>query len=167
MRDPDDDVEKLANAPLSGWLGLALWLVASAAVASFGGLFGPGDWYGTINKPSFTPPGWVFGPVWTALYIAMAVAVWLVSRRDGWRANRLAISLYVVQLVFNALWSWIFFGQQEIGWALVNIVALWATIVVVMILFWRRNRSAGWLMLPYVLWVSFASFLNYSLWTLN
>jgi tryptophan-rich sensory protein len=147
--------------------GLLFWLALSAIVASFGGYFGPEDWYPQIVKPSWNPPGWVFGPVWTALYIAMAVAAWRVWRVGGWRQNRTPLTFYLVQLVLNAAWSWIFFGLHSIGWAVVDILALLAVIVFVTARFWKKERVAGWLMVPYVLWVGFASVLNFRIWTLN
>ncbi len=152
---------------LSGLTGLAFWLLLSAGVAAMGTQFEPGEWYLKLDKPAWTPPNWVFGPVWTLLYIAMAVAVWLVWRTGGWTANRWAILTYLTQLVLNGAWSWIFFGKQSIGLALLDIVFLFVTIVIVLSLFWRRRRVAGLLMLPYALWVGFATALNYQLWTAN
>ncbi len=154
--------------PLSGKIGgLAVWLLLSFIVASFGALFQTGDWYQTIAKPSWTPPGWIFGPVWTLLYIAMAVAAWLVWLEGGWKSNRIALSLYIVQLIFNAAWSWLFFGVHTIGGALVDIVILWLLILTTLILFWRRRPTAGLLLLPYALWVGFATALNFQIWRLN
>jgi tryptophan-rich sensory protein len=152
---------------LAGLLGLAFWLVLSAVVATLGAQFEPGDWYLELDKPGWTPPNWVFGPAWTLLYIAMAVAVWLVWRSGGWTANRQAVLAYLVQLALNGAWSWIFFGEQLIGLALVDIVCLFSMIIVVLALFWRRRRIAGLLMLPYALWVAFATALNYQLWMMN
>ena len=148
-------------------LGLAFWLVLSFATASMGAAFKPGEWYTQLVLPSWTPPGWLFGPVWTLLYIAMAVAAWMVWRQGGVRANLLPLSVYLVQLLLNGLWSWIFFGEHLIGLALVDILALLATIIVVTVLFWRRRPVAGLLMVPYTLWVSFASALNFQIWRLN
>lgn len=154
--------------PLSGKIGgLAVWLLLSFIVASFGALFQTGEWYLTIAKPSWTPPGWIFGPVWTLLYIAMAVAAWLVWLEGGWKANRSALSLYVVQLVFNAAWSWLFFGVHTIGGALIDIVILWLLILATLILFRRRRPAAGLLLVPYALWVGFATALNFQIWRLN
>jgi tryptophan-rich sensory protein len=148
-------------------IGLSFWLVLSALVASFGGLFQPGDWYLALSKPAWTPPGWIFGPVWTFLYIAMAVAAWLVWKTGGWSANRPALAVYGLQLILNGAWSWIFFGEHRIGWALVDIIGLFILISITMSLFWRRRRAAGWLLLPYAVWVGFASVLNYYIVILN
>lgn len=147
--------------------GLVLWLALSAVVAAFGGMFEPGQWYTQIARPDWTPPNWLFGPVWTFLYVAMAVAAWLVTRSGGWQGNRLALGLYLMQLLLNALWSWLFFGEHLIGLALIDIVCLFVLIAVVMVLFWRVRRAAGLLMLPYGLWVGFAAVLNYRFWVLN
>jgi tryptophan-rich sensory protein len=152
---------------LSGLPGLVFWLVLSAVVATSGARFEPGDWYLELDKPGWTPPNWLFGPVWTLLYIAMAVAVWLVWRAGGWTANRWAVLGYLTQLALNGAWSWIFFGEQLIGLALVDIVCLLFMIIVVLALFWGRRRIAGLLMLPYAIWVGFATALNYQLWIMN
>lgn len=147
--------------------GLAFWLVLSFATASMGAAFKPGEWYTQLTLPSWTPPGWLFGPVWTLLYIAMAVAAWLIWRNGGLQKNRPALTLYVVQLILNGMWSWIFFGEHLIGVAVVEIYSLLLVIIVVTWLFWRRKRLAGMLMLPYILWVAFASTLNLQIWRMN
>ena len=148
-------------------LGLIAWLVVTYAFAAFGSFFEPGSWYDELVKPAWTPPSWVFGPVWTLLYTAMAVAAWLVWRQGGWQSNRLVLALYIIQLLLNAVWSWLFFGQQWIGLALIDIILLFILIFSTMILFWRRNRPAGILFLPYLIWVAFASTLNFAFWRLN
>lgn len=151
------------------WLVLALFLLLVFATAAVGGLFTAKaihTWYPYLHKPSFSPPDWLFGPVWTALYIAMAVAAWLVWRKDGPGA-RPAMLLWAVQLVLNAIWTPIFFGLHEIGWALVDIAVLWAAIAATTILFWRVSRPAAMLMLPYLAWVTFAAVLNHALWRMN
>jgi tryptophan-rich sensory protein len=147
-----------------GWLAFAAVTLAVSALAA---QFQPGEWYRQIAKPSWTPPGWVFGPVWTFLYLAMATAAWLVWRKFGWPNARPAMIAYAVQLFFNGLWSWFFFGRQEIGLALIDIVLLWLAILLTTILFFRRVRLAGWLFMPYLLWVSFATALNFQIWRLN
>jgi translocator protein len=129
-----------------------------------GAIFPPGDWYGTLNKPSWNPPGWLFGPVWTILYLMMATAAWLVWKRCGWGK---ALGWYGVQLALNAAWTPVFFGAQQPGWALVTIIALWSAIGVTSIGFFRASRVAWWLMMPYLGWVSFAAVLNYTLWRIN
>lgn len=151
----------------SAWrcvIALVAW-IAITFCAPLGGLFGmPGAWYDALVKPSWNPPAWVFGPVWTLLYIMMAVAAWWVWRRSGWGAPLYA---YLFQLVLNAAWTPIFFGAHELGWALVEIVVLWVAILVTMLAFYRVSRVAGWMFVPYLAWVTFAAFLNFTLWRLN
>lgn len=148
-------------------IGLLVWLTASFAAGGIGSQFMPGAWYEALVKPSWTPPNWVFGPVWTLLYILMGVAAWLVWKRDGFKEARAALSLFLVQLALNALWSYLFFGIHRIDLALFEIVVLWILILVVTSLFLTRERLAGLLMLPYLSWVGFATFLNFALWQLN
>ena len=162
-KDPSDPTRSRA----ADLLGLGAWLAVTFLAAFLGSRFEPGVWYDTIRKPSWNPPSSVFGPVWTALYAMMAVAAWLVWRRWGFTAARPALTLYLVQLLLNAAWSWLFFGQHEIGLALADIVVLLAAIVVTGALFWRRHRLAGTLFIPYIAWVSFATALNFTLWRLN
>jgi tryptophan-rich sensory protein len=146
--------------------GLALaGIVAVTFCAPLAGMFSlPGAWYAELAKPAWNPPAWVFGPAWTLLYTLMAVAAWLVWRRDGWRRPLL---LYCVQLALNAAWSPIFFGARQPGWALVVIVALWAAILLTLLSFRRVSKPAGWLFAPYLAWVTFATALNFALWRLN
>ncbi|MDA3961730.1 MAG: tryptophan-rich sensory protein [Planctomycetota bacterium] len=150
-------------------IGLGCWLVACFAAAAVGATASvqAKSFYGLLEQPAWAPPPWLFGPVWTALYAMMAIAAWLVWRRGGYRAQPIALSLFVAQLVLNALWSWIFFAWQCGGLALVDIVVLWGLIVATLICFWRARPLAGALLIPYLLWVSFATVLNYALWRLN
>ena len=127
----------------------------------------PDAWYASLHKPSWNPPGWVFGPVWTLIYIMMAVAAWLVWRRGGLRVNRGPLSLFMVQLALNAVWTPLFFGLHQPGWAFVDIVLLWLAIATTITAFRRVHRGAAWLLVPYLAWVSFASVLNYTLWRMN
>ena len=125
-------------------------------------------WYSSLEKPVFTPPGWVFGPVWTILYILMGVAAFLVWRRESEsQAVKVALGWFLVQLVFNALWTPVFFGWRRIDLALVIIALLWVAIVATIRSFSRVSRLAGVLLVPYLLWVSFATVLNTSIWWLN
>ena len=125
-------------------------------------------WYPTLAKPSFNPPSWVFGPVWTMLYILMGIAAFLVWRKGLATAGvRSALSLFGVQLALNGLWSFLFFGLHSPGWALAEIVVLWLAIVATLVAFWRLTTAAGWLLAPYLAWVSFAAVLNGSIWALN
>lgn len=140
-------------------------LILLTFCAPLAGMFSPpGEWYASLSKPAWNPPGWIFGPVWTLLYVMMAVAAWLVWKRDGWRQ---ALWLYVVQLGFNAAWTPMFFGAQQIGWAFAVIVALWLAILVTLLAFLRVSKAAGWLLVPYLAWVTFAAFLNFTLWRMN
>jgi benzodiazapine receptor len=148
-------------------LGLVGWLLACFAAASMGGFFTPGEWYVGLEKPSWNPPTWVFGPVWTALYTMMAVAAWLVWKRGGFAIQRKPLMLFLVQLFLNAAWTPFFFGLHWPGGALVVIILLWLAIAATLIVFWSVSRPAAWLLVPYLVWVSFASVLNGALWRLN
>ncbi len=151
---------------------LMIWLLLCYGAAAVGGLLsanGVSSWYPSLIKPSFNPPNWVFGPVWTLLYGMMAVAAWLVTRHaaQGGEGTRRAIALFLVQLVLNALWSGLFFGARQPGWAFVEIIALWLAIAATIAAFLPIDRWAAGLMAPYLAWVTFASVLNGSLWWLN
>lgn len=149
--------------------GLAVWLVVSFVAAALGGAASieAGPFYAGLLRPEWAPPAAIFGPVWTVLYLLMGVAAWLVWRVGGWRAARAALTLFLVQLAFNALWSWLFFGWHLGALALVDILLLWALIGATLIAFWRIRPLGGALLAPYLLWVSFAAALNYSVWRLN
>ncbi len=125
------------------------------------------EWYASLVKPSFTPPSWLFGPVWSVLYLAMAVAGWLVWRRKRESSVALPLALFGGQLVLNALWSILFFGIRAPGLALVEILTLWAAIFATLLCFWRISTLAGWFLVPYLAWVSFAMILNFEIWRLN
>ena len=125
-------------------------------------------WFVTLNKPSFNPPSYVFAPVWTTLYIMMGIAFYLVwvSVTDK-EQQRKAMTVYFIQLFLNFCWSFIFFYKQRPDLAFIDIVFLWISIVATLVLFYRISKPAGWLLVPYLLWVSFASALNYAIWQLN
>jgi len=123
--------------------------------------------YTTLDKPSWTPPSWLFGPVWSLLYLLMGISLWQVWRKTGFRAAAMPLTLFGIQLVLNMAWSGLFFGLRSPGAALVEIVLLWCAILATMIAFWQRSALAGWLMLPYLAWVSFAVALNLAIWNLN
>lgn len=145
-----------------GWFVLAGLLLVNAAVASGGGLAstrGVDGWYADAAKPAWTPPNWVFGPVWTVLYVAMAVAAWLIWRRHG-RAATSALVLYGVQLALNAAWTPVFFGAQQLGAGLVIIVALELALVATIVAFHRLSPGVAWLLGPYLAWVLYATTLN-------
>lgn len=148
---------------LSGWLAISFAASAVGAVASIQAK----SFYTQLVQPDWAPPPWLFGPVWTVLYAMMAIAAWLVWRRGGLRGNPVALSLFFGQLLLNALWSWLFFAWHLGALAFADIVLLWALIVATLVSFWRVSPLAGALLMPYLLWVSFAAALNYSLWQLN
>lgn len=149
------------------WLSLAGWLLLCFTAASMGGLFMPGEWYASLKKPSWNPPGWIFGPVWTALYTMMALAAWLVWRQGGWRKQRKPLLIFLAQLALNALWTPLFFGLHRPGLAFAEIVLLWLAIAATVTAFRPVSRVAAWLLAPYLAWVSFAAALNFTLWRLN
>jgi len=125
-------------------------------------------WYNLLLKPAFNPPSWVFGPVWTILYILMGTAAYMIWQKDlGRKEVRFALWIFAFQLVLNTLWSIIFFGLKSPALALIEIVTLWLSITYMMILFYKISRPASLLIIPYVLWVSFAIYLNYSIWFMN
>ena len=148
-------------------LALAGWLALSFAAAAVGGFFLPGEWYAGLQKPSWNPPNWIFGPVWTALYMIMAIAAWLVWKRGGFAGQRVALSFFLAQLLFNALWSPLFFGLRQPALAFADILLLWLTLLGTVAAFWKVRPLAGVLLVPYLAWVTFASTLNFALWRLN
>lgn len=145
-------------------VGLVIFFALVGAAAFFGATFQPGDWYQTLNKPSWTPPNWLFGPVWTVLYIMIAIAGWRVWKTQG--ASPL-LAIWFIGLVLNGLWSWLMFGENQIGWALVDIVALLTMIFAFIVLAWQPDRIAALLFIPYAVWVSYATALNFAIWRLN
>jgi tryptophan-rich sensory protein len=146
---------------LAGWLALCFAASASAVFVSTGG------WYAALHKPAWNPPPWVFGPVWSLLYLMMAVAAWLVWREGGWREQRRPLGLFLGQWLLNVLWTPLFFGLHLAGPAFGEIVALWLVLAATLRSFWRVRPLAGFLLLPYLAWVSFAAALNLALWRLN
>ncbi len=127
----------------------------------------PDAWYATLVKPMWTPPGWVFAPVWIVLYVLMGVALWLIWERRSARLSSAAITVFMMQLIFNVVWSWFFFGLHSPALAFADICLLWAAILATILLFARIYRPAVLLLVPYFLWVSFAAVLNFSIWRLN
>jgi tryptophan-rich sensory protein len=154
------------GGPRSG-LVLAGLALACFGVSATGAAFPPGEWYASLAKPSWTPPSWIFPPVWTLLYASMAVAAWLVWREAGFAGARTAFVLFGGQLALNGAWSWIFFGLHEPGWAFVDIVLLKLAILGTIIAFFVHRPAAGLLLIPYWAWVTFALWLNLSLWQMN
>ena len=162
------------NRNLKGPARFALALLAFVAACFGAALVGSTfttpsvpEWYGSLVKPSFTPPNWLFGPVWSMLYLAMAIAGWLVWRRQRESSTTLPLALFGGQLVLNVLWSILFFGLQATGIALVEILILWTAIFATLLSFWRISTIAGWLFVPYLTWVSFATIMNFEICRLN
>ena len=161
-----------SNLPTMNRILLFIICLGLPLLVGFGGSYftdtGEGTWYTSIQKPSWNPPGWVFGPVWTTLYILMGISLFLVWKQPGNSAmKRTAIVVFFIQLALNFAWSFIFFDQHEIGWATVEIAVLWIAILVTIILFSKISRLAACLLVPYLLWVSFASALTYTIYSMN
>lgn len=147
--------------------GLAGWVLACFTAAAIGGLFRPGSWYTALRKPPWNPPSWLFGPVWMALYLMMAIAAWLIWRRGGFSRQRRPLGLFIAQLALNALWSPLFFGLKRPGLAFAEILILWGMIGATLYSFRKENLGAAALLLPYLGWVTFAAALNFTIWRLN
>jgi tryptophan-rich sensory protein len=155
---------------LRPWLVLALFVALCLAVGGVGSIITASSresWYATLRRPDWAPPDRVFGPVWTTLYIAMAVAAWLVWRRLRLPGAAVPLALFGAQLALNLAWSAIFFGLRSPGGAFLEIIALWAAVLATLVAFWRVSRPAGWLFVPYLLWVTYAAALNFAIWRLN
>ena len=151
-------------------LALVGFVLLSLSAGGIGGVATAnsiGGWYQTITKPSWNPPGWVFGPVWTTLYLMMGVAAWLIWRHAKPGEKAVPLGLFAAQLALNALWSFVFFAWHQTGWAFVEIIFLWIAIAATIVSFSRISKVAAGLLVPYLAWVSFASFLTYTIWTLN
>ena len=151
---------------VSALIGFIAAAFIAGAIGSWATFPNVRDWFPLLQKPAWNPPGWLFAPVWTTLYVLMGVAIWRAWRAGGPAAPRL-VRLYFAQLFFNALWSVLFFGLKQPGFALVDIFALWLLLLGLLVRFWRADRIAGALWTPYVLWVTFASGLNTAIWWLN
>jgi translocator protein len=152
------------------WIALVLWFALCFAVAGIGGRWTAGEitgWYRTLARPVIAPPDWVFGPVWTLLYGLMAFAAWRVWLVPPSLERSWALGLFLVQLALNLTWTWIFFCKHAIGGALVEVSVLLVTIGATTLVFGRVELGAGWLMAPYLAWVSFATALNAAFWRLN
>ncbi len=137
-------------------------------IAGFFTSTGVNTWYAVANKPSFNPPNWIFAPVWTALYILMGIAFYMVWKSETNKAaKQTAIILYAIQLTLNFAWSFIFFYARQPGWAFIEIVIMWIMILLAIIWFGKISALAAWLLVPYICWVSFATVLNFYIWKLN
>lgn len=147
-----------------------LFVVLCEGAGVIGSLFTfsqiPG-WYASLNKPTFSPPNWLFGPVWISLYILMGIAMFLVWNKKENQGRKFALWFFVIHLAVNSLWSIVFFGLEQTGWGLLVIIILWLMILASIYLFAKISKIAAWLLVPYLLWVTFASYLNYSVWILN
>lgn len=155
------------NKQIKLLISLLLPLLTGAIGSAFT-VTGIDSWYASINKPSFNPPNWIFGPVWTTLYILMGISMYLVWQKglkDKFVKN--SFILFLIHLVLNSLWSVVFFGLENPALAFLIIIILWLMILVLIIRFYRIKKLAAYLLIPYILWVSFASVLNYSIWHLN
>jgi benzodiazapine receptor len=151
--------------PLAAWVGVCL---LAGIIGSIFTVQNIPTWYASLAKPDFTPPNWAFGPVWTTLYVLMGVAAFLVWKKAGFRGEgKKALAAFGVQLALNAIWSIVFFGLQSPLYGLLAIVPLWLAIAGTAWLFWKIDARAGWLMVPYLAWVTVASALNYYVWLLN
>lgn len=155
---------------LSGILTLIICLLIPLVTGSLSGLANVGslnEWYVQLNKPSFNPPGYLFGPVWTVLYLLMGVSLYLVWKSPDTKLRDYALIAFGIQMVLNFAWSFIFFYFHQPGWALVDIIALWFSILIMTLVFYRISPISSLIQIPYLLWVSFASVLNASIWLLN
>jgi len=152
------------------WISLVPFIVACFAGAGIGSFFtstSVNTWYAQLRKPEWTPPNWIFGPVWITLYVLMAISAWLVWRSAEWSSVRFALTLFFIQLVLNTLWSVVFFGLRKVGPAFGEVLLLWMMIVATTVAFLRVSLLAAWLLIPYLAWVAFASYLNFRIWQLN
>jgi len=151
---------------MSRYLPLAVFLALVVAAAGFGAQFPAGEYYAMINKPDWAPPPWLFGPVWSVLYVLMAVAMWKVWM-TGQQARLGALAWWLLQLTLNAAWSWLFFGLTRTGWAMAEMALLIGIVVLCIKAFSLVSKPAAWLMLPYLLWLGVAFALNFSVWSMN
>jgi tryptophan-rich sensory protein len=159
----------MSGGAAARWGVPALIVVATAATAALGAAasIDAQAYYASLRQPAWAPPAWLFGPVWTTLYLMMAAAAVLVVRRLGLPAARPALALYAVQLVLNALWTWLFFRWHQGALAAAEVLMLLLAIVLTARAFWRARPLAGWLLVPYLVWVTFASALTVAVWRLN
>lgn len=151
---------------MSRMISLVVFLGLVVLAAWIGSQFPAGEYYALLNKPSWAPPAWLFGPAWSILYILMAVAMWKVWE-SGQQARLGALAWWLLQLGFNAAWTWLFFGLTRTGWAMVEMAVLIGLVILCIKAFSLISKPAAWLMLPYLLWLGFAFALNFSIWSLN
>lgn len=156
-------MKKIRNSVAGGFA----WLIITFSAAAFGSSFQPGEWYSQLNKPEWNPPDYIFAPVWTVLYFLMAFSAWNLWRKHGLRNAVIPLGLFLFQLVLNAAWSWLFFGLNTISGALAELTLLWFAVVATTLSFWNKEPLSGVFLLPYLGWVSFALYLNWTLLRLN
>lgn len=157
-------MEARTTVALILWVGLCLGVAWVGALVTRPAI---PEWYAQLAKPAWTPPSWVFGPLWTTLYILMGVAAWLVWRQSGFAAAAWPLGLFLLQLFFNAVWSPLFFGLKLPGVAFADIALLWLALLATLVAFWPVRPAAAWLLVPYLLWVSYAAALNFAIWRMN
>lgn len=166
----DFAVGRAGEARMRNSVSLIVFLSFCLCVSAVGGWItqkSVNDWYQALVKPPLTPPDWLFAPTWISLYVMIAFAGWRVWTLSRGFVRRNSMAIFAVQLLLNLVWSFIFFGSRSPGFAALEIVALWIVILATLLIFWRIDRIAGWLMVPYLLWVSFATYLNISIFLLN
>lgn len=163
MNGPTDFSRLKQGLGLISWLAVCFFTAFIGTVASINAP----TFYGQLTQPQWAPPAWLFGPVWSTLFTAMAIAAWLIWRQGGFTGQRSPLLLFLGQLVFNGLWSWLFFAWQLGAWALADIVIMWLLIAACIATFWKSSKLAAALLIPYLAWVSFAGVLNFTLWQTN
>lgn len=155
---------------ISNPLKLVIAILVSLAAGGLGSIFTSSaipTWYATLSKPALNPPNWIFAPVWTTLFVLMGIAAFLIWKQGADKPKvREALKIFLGQLILNALWSFIFFGLHEPGWAFIEIILLWLAILATILSFYRLSKAAAYLLIPYILWVSFAAYLNLAIWRL-
>ena len=154
----------------SDWIKLIAATALCVLFGSVGGLVTIAEiptWYASLNKPSFNPPNWLFGPVWTTLYFLMGVSAYLIWKLPVSKERNKSLQLFILQFILNFCWSFIFFGLHETGWALMEMIVLWIMILLTILHFSKQSKTAAWLLVPYISWVSFALLLNAAIWRLN
>ncbi len=157
----------LPISPARTLTALLGWVALTYGAATTGIFVSTGGWYAELLKPAWNPPGWLFGPVWTLLYTLMAVAAWLIWKQGGWKAQKRALSLYLLQWALNALWTPLFFGLHRPGLAVLELLLLDVAVLATIRAFWQVRRAAAWLLIPYACWIAFATALNVAIWRLN
>ncbi len=152
------------------FLKFIIAVTLTVGLGAISGFFTAGEisgWYATLQKPSFNPPNWLFGPVWTLLYLLMGISFYIIWNQPSSRERNTAMTLFILQFLLNFCWSFIFFKQHQLAFALAEIIALWIGIVITMVWFSKLSSAAVWLLVPYILWVSFATLLTEAIWKLN